>query len=94
MAALPGFGILLRPGTVNSSFLKVTRFDAGKNINKLSQVITYAMIISVFFVFNLPLPAHPSCMRCSLFCWRHSKLSVVWLFFVLLVAPGLLINEI
>jgi len=82
---------------------RFTRFDAGKEaINKLSQVITYAMIISVFFVgleiftaFYSQIPGHMASIK-YLFVGidGHGKLvPFMWLFALLaIVALAILIN--
>jgi len=69
---------------------RFTRFDAGKEaINKLSQVITYAMIISVFFVgleiftaYYSGIPSHMHALQYLFFGLEgHSKLvPFMWLF--------------
>jgi len=82
---------------------KYTKFDAGKEaIDKLSQIVTYAMIISVFFVglefftaFYSNIPSH---MHSLLYLFvgleGHGKLvPFMWLFAILaVVALVLLIN--
>lgn len=82
---------------------KYTKFDPGKEaIDKLSQVITYAMIISVFFVglefftaFYSQIPGH---MHPLVYLFwgleGHGKLvPFMWMFAILaVVALGLLIN--
>jgi len=82
---------------------RFTRFDAGKEaINKLSQVITYAMIISVFFVgleiftaYYSGIPSHTHALQYMFFGLEgHRKLvPFMWLFVILaVVALALLIN--
>jgi Ni/Fe-hydrogenase subunit HybB-like protein len=82
---------------------KYTKFDAGKEaIDKLSQIVTYAMIISVFFVglefFTAFYSGIPSHMHSLLYLFvgleGHGKLvPFMWLFLILaVVALVLLIN--
>lgn len=82
---------------------RYTKFDAGKEaIDKLSQIVTYAMIISIFFVglefftaFYSQIPAH---MESLLYLFvgleGHGRLvPFMWLFLILaVVALVLLIN--
>ena len=82
---------------------KYTKFDAGKQaIDNLSQIVTYAMLVSVFFVglefftaFYSQIPSHMDSLK-YLFVGLegHGKLMpFMWLFVVLaLVAVVLLVN--
>jgi Ni/Fe-hydrogenase subunit HybB-like protein len=82
---------------------KYTKFDAGKEaIDKLSQVVTYAMLISVFFVglefftaFYSQIPGHMHALQ-YLFVGLHGHNNLVpfmWMFVILAaVALTLLIN--
>ena len=82
---------------------KLTRFDAGKEaVQKLSVIMTYAMIISVFFVgleiftaFYSQIPGHMASIK-YLFVGidGHGKLvPFMWLFALLaIVALAILIN--
>ncbi|MFH0822824.1 MAG: NrfD/PsrC family molybdoenzyme membrane anchor subunit, partial [Pseudomonadota bacterium] len=82
---------------------KYTKFDPGKEaIDKLSQIVTYAMIISVFFVglefftaFYSNIPSHKEALQ-YLFVGIHGHGKLVpfmWTFAILaVVAIALLIN--
>ena len=82
---------------------KVSKFDPGREaINKLSQIMTYAMIISVFFVglefftaFYSQIPSHMEALQ-YLFVGLHGHgklIPFMWMFAVLaIVALVLLIN--
>ena len=87
------------------SFLvkKYSKFDPGKEaIDKLSQIITYAMIISLFFVglevftaFYSNIPTHKEALEYLFFGLEgHGRLvPFMWLFLILaVVALALLIN--
>ncbi len=87
------------------SFLvkKYTKFDPGKEaIDKLSQIITYAMLISLFFVglevftaFYSNIPTHMEALEYLFFGLEgHGRLvPFMWLFLILaVVALALLIN--
>lgn len=82
---------------------KYTKFDPGKEaINKLSQIITYAMIISLFFVglevftaYYSNIPTHKEALQYLFFgIHGHGRLvPFMWLFLILaVVALVLLIN--
>jgi len=82
---------------------RYTKFDAGKEaIDKLSQIVTYAMIISVFFVglefftaFYSQIPSHmESLIYLFVGLEGHSRLvPFMWMFLILaVVALVLLIN--
>ncbi len=85
------------------SFLlkKYTKFDAGKEaIDKLSQIVTYAMLVSLFFVglefftaFYSNIPSHKHTLE-YLFVGLHGHGKLVpfmWLFVILAVAAVVLL---
>jgi len=82
---------------------KYTKFDPGKEaIDKLSQIVTYAMLISLFFVglefftaFYSGIPGHMHALQYLFWGLEgHGKLvPFMWMFLILsVVAVGLLIN--
>jgi len=82
---------------------KYTKFDPGREaIDKLSQIITYAMIISVFFVglefftaFYSGIPGHMHALQYLFFGLEghHKLVPFMWMFVILsAVALTLLIN--